>query len=91
MTVHHVSFDGRRVEVRDGETLLQALCRQRVHLPYYCQIGSCKTCLVRAVDGPPPAGSQIELLPEQVERGCFLACAAYLDRDLTVERLPELS
>lgn len=87
----HLTFEGRRIEMRDGETVLMALCRSRAHVPYYCQVGSCKTCLVRCVDGPPPAGSQIELLPEQVARGCFLACAAVPDRDLTVERLPELS
>lgn len=86
-----VSFDGQLVEMREGETVLQALCRSRIHLAYYCQIGSCKTCLVQVKNGAPPAGSQIELLPEQVARGCFLACAAIPDRDLEIVRAPEMA
>jgi CDP-4-dehydro-6-deoxyglucose reductase, E3 len=91
MAMTILSFEQHRIEMRPGETVLQALCRNRLFVPYYCQVGSCKTCVVRVLDGAPPADSQLDLMPEQIARKCFLACVAIPRQDLSITRAEELA
>ncbi|MBM3516757.1 MAG: 2Fe-2S iron-sulfur cluster binding domain-containing protein [Alphaproteobacteria bacterium] len=41
-----------------GESVLAALLRQGVDLPYSCRKGTCLTCVLRAESGAPPATAQ---------------------------------
>jgi ferredoxin len=72
----------RPIETREGETVLMALLRSGVHVPYYCHVGSCKTCVVRVLRGEAPPEAQIDLMQGQLERGCFLACSSIPTHDL---------
>ncbi len=81
-----ITFENRYYESLPGETVLQTLLRNRIHVPYYCQIGSCKTCVVRVTEGPVPPGCQETLPAVQVERGCFMTCICIPDRDLVIAK-----
>lgn len=63
-----------RLELRPDETLLEACLRAGVVTPFSCKGGTCQTCLMRAVQGEPPARSQRGLPPELVAKGYFLPC-----------------
>lgn len=75
-------FRNRTVTTEAGETVLEALERGGVAPPASCRAGACMSCLVRAVEGTPPARAQLGLLPVERERGFFLACQAVPTEDL---------
>lgn len=74
----------REVEAAPGDSLLVALLKARVNVPYYCQVGSCHTCLMRCVAGAVPAPAQNGLSERQIAAGYFLACQCEPDADMTV-------
>jgi CDP-4-dehydro-6-deoxyglucose reductase len=79
-----VDCDGGALSVDAGETLLEALLRGGVPVPNSCRAGACQSCLVRAVSGAPPVGSQVGLKPTLAAQGYFLACQAVPTENLTV-------
>ncbi|NOK23451.1 2Fe-2S iron-sulfur cluster-binding protein, partial [Corallococcus carmarthensis] len=58
-----------------GETVLDGLLRQGVHVPHACRAGACQSCLMRATSGPVPEAAQVGLKDTLRARGYFLACA----------------
>jgi NAD(P)H-flavin reductase len=79
-------FDGVVYDCRDSETVLEALLRQGVPLPYSCRSGVCLTCMLRSVDGPIPPAAQEGLKGTLRLEGYFLACscAPIADLDITL-------
>jgi NAD(P)H-flavin reductase/ferredoxin len=69
-----LQFEGKAYEGDPSETVLQALLRQDVALPYSCCKGLCQVCLVRSTGAAPPATSQIGLRDTLRHQGYFLAC-----------------
>jgi ferredoxin-NADP reductase/ferredoxin len=67
-------FEGKAYEGDPCETVLEALLRQDVALPYSCRKGLCQVCLVRSAETAPPAASQIGLRDTLRHQGYFLAC-----------------
>ncbi|MDI9738557.1 2Fe-2S iron-sulfur cluster-binding protein, partial [Stutzerimonas stutzeri] len=47
---------GRRWQVAAASNLLDALIQGGVPVPSGCRAGSCHACLVRCLEGEPPAG-----------------------------------
>jgi CDP-4-dehydro-6-deoxyglucose reductase, E3 len=74
--------DGREVEVRSGEHLLDALAQAGISIPSSCRVGACQACLVQATSGTPPAESQAGLKDSLRAQGYFLACQAKPTEDL---------
>lgn len=68
-----VYFSGAPYECAPGETVLDALLRQKVDVPYSCKKGTCLSCLLKAV-GPVPASAQEGLRPTLSDQGFFLPC-----------------
>ena len=58
----------------NGETVLDALLRHRVDIPYSCKTGTCLSCLVKATDGDVPEKARKNIRPSLAEQGYFLAC-----------------
>jgi ferredoxin-NADP reductase len=81
-----ITFEQRAIESNADETVLDALLRAGVDAPHSCKSGVCQSCLMYAVDGTPPPGSQRGLTPEQAARGCFLACQCRPATDLRIAR-----
>ncbi len=69
-----IEYEGRSCSVAEGETVLDALLRAGFTVPYGCRAGSCQSCLLRVVEGQPPAKAREGLTPAQVEQRLFLPC-----------------
>jgi len=69
-----LQFEERKYSVADGESVLECLTSQGAVVPSSCRSGACQTCLMRSVDGTPPAISQTGLKPTLRAQGYFLAC-----------------
>jgi ring-1,2-phenylacetyl-CoA epoxidase subunit PaaE len=63
--------------VGDGETLLEAVLRNRADAPYACKGGVCGTCRARLVSGEVQMDRNFALEPEEVEAGYVLACQSH--------------
>ncbi|MBB6049197.1 2Fe-2S iron-sulfur cluster-binding protein [Armatimonas rosea] len=79
-----VTFEGRSYPTEPGETVLTALLRQGGAIPHSCRSGVCRSCLVRATQGTPPASSQKALKDTLRAQGYFLSCIAQPESELTV-------
>ena len=83
-----VLFDGASIAVASGQTLLSALTASGNHIPHNCCAGACQSCLMRAVEGTPPAASQEGLKDSLKAQNYFLACICKPESPLTVELAP---
>lgn len=63
--------------VRDGETLLEAVLRNRPDAPYACKGGVCGTCRAFLVSGEVRMDRNFALEPEETEAGYVLACQSH--------------
>ncbi|MEU7578425.1 2Fe-2S iron-sulfur cluster-binding protein [Streptomyces sp. NPDC041068] len=81
-----VTLDGRSGTwpVRDGETLLETVLRNRADAPYACKGGVCGTCRAFRVSGEVRMDRNFALEPEETEAGYVLACQSHPATD-TVE------
>ncbi len=76
-----ITFRGRTYECREDETVLDALTRHNVEVPYSCKKGICLSCMVRAIDGPVPDEAQDGIRDTLCAQGYFLACICKCDHD----------
>ncbi|GGY10241.1 2Fe-2S iron-sulfur cluster-binding protein [Streptomyces hiroshimensis] len=63
--------------VRDGETLLETVLRNRPDAPYACKGGVCGTCRAFLVRGEVRMERNFALEPEEIESGHVLACQSH--------------
>ena len=65
-----ILVDGKEIEVKENETLLQACLRQGIYIPYYCYhpslsiVGQCRMCLVKIEGSPKLVTSCSTYIPE---------------------------
>lgn len=76
--------DGPTVEVQAGETLLDALLRNEIDIPYECHVGSCTECKCRILDGQvkEQQDSAYVLEKDELDNGYVLACQSILISDI---------
>ncbi|MBK9170886.1 MAG: 2Fe-2S iron-sulfur cluster binding domain-containing protein [Bryobacterales bacterium] len=79
-----IRYGDRLYELRESESVLDALLRAGVPARHSCKAGSCGSCMMRAVDGAVPAKAQTGLKDSWKARGYFLACVCHPDSDLEV-------
>ncbi|MFH8490078.1 1,2-phenylacetyl-CoA epoxidase subunit PaaE [Streptomyces longisporoflavus] len=74
-----VTLDGRSGTwpVRDGESLLDTVLRNRADAPYACKGGVCGTCRAFRVSGEVRMNRNFALEPEETEAGYVLACQSH--------------
>ncbi|MBI1390037.1 MAG: 2Fe-2S iron-sulfur cluster binding domain-containing protein [bacterium] len=70
--------------LQPDETVLDALLRNGVDVPYACKTGVCQSCMMKAAAGEPPSSSQRGLKPTRRAQGYFLACQCKPDGRLIV-------
>ncbi|MFF2997788.1 2Fe-2S iron-sulfur cluster-binding protein [Streptomyces sp. NPDC057950] len=63
--------------VEDGESLLDAVLRNRPDAPYACKGGVCGTCRAFLVSGEVRMDRNFALEPEETEAGYVLACQSH--------------
>lgn len=66
-----------------GETILDALLREKVDLRYGCKQGVCQACLLRS-NISPPEHTQYNLTADQRSKQCFLACQWKPEEDVCI-------
>src|SRR5664279_6425796 len=71
-------------DCRPEETVLDALLRQGLAVPNSCRRQICMTCMMRALNGSPPAESQTNLPDGLKARNFFLACNCRPERNMAV-------
>ncbi|MCB1755198.1 MAG: 2Fe-2S iron-sulfur cluster binding domain-containing protein [Gammaproteobacteria bacterium] len=76
-----------RVDVEEGQTLLDAALRAGIYLPHACGHGLCGTCKVEVLEGDIDHGeaSDFALLPVERDEGKCLACCATALSDVVIE------
>ena len=77
-------FNGKVYNCQPGETVLAALLRQKVDVPYACQKMTCMTCMMRSLSGAPPAESQQNLKETLQLQNNFLACGCIPHKDMEI-------
>ncbi|MFD8996178.1 2Fe-2S iron-sulfur cluster-binding protein [Streptomyces abikoensis] len=72
-------LDGRSGSwpVRDGETLLETVLRNRADAPYACKGGVCGTCRAFLVSGDVRMDRNFALEQEELDAGYVLACQSH--------------
>ena len=63
--------------VRDGESVLETVLRNRPDAPYACKGGVCGTCRAFLVSGEVRMDRNFALEPEETEAGYVLACQSH--------------
>lgn len=79
-----IHYADQRFELASGQSVLDALQGGGVPVPSSCHSGVCQTCLMRAVEGTPPAESQRGLKDSLKLRNYFLPCVCHPETDMTV-------
>lgn len=82
-----ITYQGRSHEVREGQTVLDALLAAGEPIPHACRAGACGACIVRATSGDVPPEAQAGLRDTWKARGCFHSCQCRPRGDLAVEPL----
>ncbi|MGH6849459.1 MAG: 2Fe-2S iron-sulfur cluster binding domain-containing protein [Methylocella sp.] len=77
-------LDGRIYDCRPGETVLDALLRQKVAVPNVCRHQVCLTCMMRSLGGAPPKASQTNISDNLRTQHFFLACGCHPERDMQI-------
>ncbi len=78
---------GATIDVKEGQTVLDAALRQGIYIPHACGHGLCGTCKVQVCEGEVDHGhaNPFALMDFEREEGKTLACCATLHCDTTVE------
>lgn len=78
---------GQTLDVREGQTVLDACLRAGVWLPHACCHGLCATCKVQVLEGEVDLGeaSSFALMDFEREERKILACCATAQSDLVIE------
>ncbi|NIR60299.1 MAG: 2Fe-2S iron-sulfur cluster binding domain-containing protein [Gammaproteobacteria bacterium] len=77
-------FEGETYECRSGETVLDALLRCGVNLPFSCRNGICQVCLHRCTRGVVPEQARPGLRPTLRAQGYFLPCKCIPEGDMEI-------
>jgi ferredoxin-NADP reductase/ferredoxin len=68
-------LNGKLYDCMPGETVLEALLRQKVSVPYSCMKQTCMSCMMQSLNCTPPIKSQLNLKKTLQLQNNFLACA----------------
>lgn len=84
MSTHKITIEDRHIDCLPGESVLDALLRERVDIPYACREGNCQSCMVRSLEGAPPAAAQKGLKDVLQNQNYFLACLCLPHADMSI-------
>jgi len=82
-----VFFADQGYECQEGETVLDALLRHDVSVPFGCRRGVCHSCMMKAKQGELLSLSQVGLKETQKQLNYFLACQCVVEGELEVQSL----
>lgn len=70
----HITFDDKRIELDQGQTVLSALLDHGYDIPNNCRAGACQSCMMQGIEGQIPDNAQTGLKDTLKAQGYFLAC-----------------
>ncbi len=79
-----ITLNEHEVQCQQNETVLDALLREKIDIPYGCRYGACQSCMVRSLEGEPPADAQNGLKDVLRDQNYFLACLCYPEQDMKI-------
>jgi NAD(P)H-flavin reductase/ferredoxin len=79
-----LTFNQTQYSCRTDETVLDALLRQNVKVPYACKQQICQNCLMQTTQVQIPREAQKNLRPTLIDLNCFLACALIPEQDMDI-------
>ncbi len=79
-----ISFKNRKYKTRKNESVLDALLRNEVDVPYSCRAGVCNVCMMLSKKNNLPEPSTRGLRYKLVEQGYFLSCQCIPTEDLII-------
>lgn len=85
----NLTINGSTFVSQPDETVLDTLLRENIQIANGCRSGVCQSCLMRSLDNPPPASSQIGLKPTLQKQNYFLACVCRSEQDMTLALLDQ--
>lgn len=77
-----VTVDAARIELNEGETVLDGLLREGIEHPHGCKSGVCQSCILQLSEGEVPGVAQQSLTAAQQQLGYFLACQCKPNSDI---------
>lgn len=86
LTMYKLTLNASDYSCLDGETVLDALLRENVAIPYACKKGTCHSCLLQSVATAPPEAAQAGLKNTQKNHRYFLACQCYPEQDMAIKQ-----
>lgn len=72
--MYTITYKGNKYHCREQETVLDALLRQGVNLPFSCHKGVCQVCIRKCTQGVVPGPAQIDMAEEMKQQGYFMPC-----------------
>ena len=81
---HLLHYEGRQVETQGHETVLDALLRVGIEVPFSCKGGSCHTCLMQCTEGEIPSRAQRGLSEPLTQLHYFLPCRCHAIGDMAL-------
>ena len=87
---YEVTFEpsGNQIQVKEGQTILDAIIRNGIQTPYGCRHGSCSACKARVLEGNYEIMgrvSEYSLLTFERDEGMILLCSTLPESDLVIE------
>ncbi len=79
-----ITYQGKQYSLLENETVLDGLLRNQESVSFSCRSGKCQACMLKAVEGQPPAAAQKELKETLKAQNYFLACQCVPEEDLVV-------
>lgn len=76
---------GKRVAIRQGQTILDAAAENDVAIPSGCRQGQCGTCKTRLLEGVVHMSAEHGLDAESKARGFVLTCVGYPEGDVRLD------
>jgi NAD(P)H-flavin reductase/ferredoxin len=75
----------QQISCDKAESVLDALLREHVDIPFGCKSGVCQACMIRSLDTTPPDSAQQGLKDTLKKLNYFLACCCYPEQDMTLQ------
>ncbi len=88
MSLKKISVNNQDVFCGADETVLDALLRENIDIPHACRQGACQSCMVRSLQGSPPAAAQEGLKDVLRHQQYFLACMCHPQQDMVISISP---
>lgn len=80
----NITLGESKIACQANETVLDALLKANIQIPYGCRQGVCQSCLMRSLDATPPVTAQAGLKDTLQKQNYFLACRCHPEQDMKI-------